>query len=209
MSLTGHKSTVRSVCFEYNNEQHLASGGLGEGTVRIWDTENGNVTSRLEGHKDAIYSIKALPNGSGFVSVGMDKTIRIWDVRQGVQARVIDAKEFSPINDVAICTEYPNGEVTGICHTDGTVSMWDLTSGKMIMRVKNHSEEARSISFSSDGVYRATGSFDKTIKITKTLSEKEEAVLHHDDRVVCVKWHPFLPMLVTSSADFTARVWTI
>lgn len=209
MSLTGHKSTVRSVCFESRNEQHLASGGLGEGTVRIWDTENGNVISRLEGHKDAIYSIKALPNGSGFVSVGMDKTIRIWDVRQATQARVIDAKEFSPINDVAICPKYADGEITGICHTDGTTTIWDLTSGKLRVKVKSHSDEARSISFSSEGDYRATASFDKSIKIAKLLSDKEEAVLYHDDRVVCVRWHPFLPMLVTTSADFTARVWTI
>ena len=209
MSLTGHKSTVRSVCFEHNNEQHLASGGLGEGTVRIWDTENGNVICRLEGHKDAIYSIKALPCGNSFVSVGMDKTIRIWDLRQKAQARLIDAKEFAPINDVAICGDYPNGEVTGVCHTDGIVTMWDLTTGKLQMKMKNHASEARSISFSSDGEYRATCSFDKTIKIAGTFSEDEEVTLNHDDKAVCVRWHPFLPILVSTSADCSARVWTI
>ncbi len=103
MALTGHKSTVRSVCFEANNEQHLMSGGLGEGVVRLWDTENGTVVARFEGHKDAIYSIRAFVGGNRFVTVGTDKTIRVWDIRQQDCAVCIDASAIAPINDVAIC----------------------------------------------------------------------------------------------------------
>jgi len=209
MALTGHKSTVRSVCFEHNNEQHLASGGLGEGTVRIWDTENGTVLSKLEGHKDSIYAIKAFSGGNKFVSVGMDKTIKVWDIRQNVPINSISATEFSPINDISICPEYPNGEITGVCHSDGMITIWDLTTNKLVMKLKQHSDESRAISFSSDGIYRATCSFDKTIKISKILSENEEKVLNHEDKVVCVKWHPFLPILVSTAADSTARVWTV
>ena len=209
MALTGHKSTVRSVCFEHNNEQHLASGGLGEGTVRIWDTESGSVISRLEGHKDAIYAIKAFTGGNRFVSVGTDKTIKIWDIRQTTPTASINASEFAAINDVSMCPEYPNGEVTGVCHADGLVTLWDLRTGKLQLKVKSHSDESRAISFSSDGNYRATCSFDKSIKIARSTSDIEEKTLYHDDKVVCVRWHPFLPILVSSAADSTARVWTI
>lgn len=31
--------------------------------------------------------------------------------------------------------------------------------------------------------------------------------LNHDDKVVSVRWHPILPLLLSSSADKTARVW--
>jgi len=29
----------------------------------------------------------------------------------------------------------------------------------------------------------------------------------HEDKVVSVKWHPYLPMLLSTSADKSARIW--
>ena len=31
--------------------------------------------------------------------------------------------------------------------------------------------------------------------------------LEHEDKVVSVKWHPYLPLLLSTSADKTARIW--
>jgi WD40 repeat protein len=73
MTLNGHKATVRTVCFDPNNEQHLFSGGMSEylhstqetsltlivdQTIRMWDTENGKTIKEFEGHENAICSIK-------------------------------------------------------------------------------------------------------------------------------------------------------
>jgi hypothetical protein len=32
--------------------------------------------------------------------------------------------------------------------------------------------------------------------------------LEHNDRAVSAKWHPEAPLLISTSADKTARVWT-
>ncbi len=98
--------------------------------------------------------------------------------------------------------------MTGVCHSDGTTTLWDLTNSSQLLRWKNHSDEGRSVSFSSDGLFKATGSFDHSIAITKTMDSEPLKVLKHDDKVVCVRWHPFLPILVSTAADSTARVWT-
>jgi len=31
--------------------------------------------------------------------------------------------------------------------------------------------------------------------------------LAHEDKVVSVKWHPYRPVLLSTSADKTARIW--
>ncbi len=96
-----------------------------------------------------------------------------------------------------------------MCHSDGTVTLWDLSTQKMLLQTKTHNDEARAISFSSDGKYRATGGFDEIIAISECRSPEPTTTLKHDDKVVCVKWHPFLPILISTSADSTARVWTM
>jgi WD40 repeat protein len=103
MVLKGHKSTVRSVCFDAKNEHHLLSGGLSEGAIRLWDAEQGTIISLFEGHRDAIYSIKSFSEGQRFVSVGTDKTIRVWDIRTQKCAMMIDAGKYAPMNDISIC----------------------------------------------------------------------------------------------------------
>ena len=66
------------------------------------------------------------------------------------------------------------------------------------------------MSFSVDGKYLASAGFDSQIAITDTSNlDQLNPVkrLYHDDKVVSVKWHPFLPMLLSTSADKTARIW--
>ena len=81
LELVGHKAIVRTVCFNPVDPTILLSGGLLESSVKVWDTESGQNIANLLGHQGDIYSIKMSYDGSFAVSVGTDKTIKIWDVR--------------------------------------------------------------------------------------------------------------------------------
>lgn len=74
--------------------------------------------------------------------------------------------------------------------------------------VKAHEKEARSVSFSFDGKYLATGGFDSCINIMDlTENLKIVKTLKHNNKVISVKWHPHYPLLLSTSADRSARVW--
>lgn len=81
MELKGHKAIVRTVCFHPLDPTILLSGGLMENDVKVWDTEKGQNVANLQGHTGNIFSIKASQDGSFAISVGTDKTIKIWDIR--------------------------------------------------------------------------------------------------------------------------------
>jgi WD40 repeat protein len=69
----------------------------------------------------------------------------------------------------------------------------------------------RGISYSADGRYVSTASFDKSIMIADTLNVDNMSIvktLEHEDKVVSVKWHPYLPLLISTSADKSARIWS-
>ena len=98
-----------------------------------------------------------------------------------------------------------------VAHQDGTVSIWDLNMRKCLTHQKVHQGEARGVSYSADGRFVASAGFDKNIVIADTMNENELQVvkcLEHDDRVVSVRWHPYLPLLISTSADKSARIWT-
>ena len=75
---------------------------------------------------------------------------------------------------------------------------------------KLHSAEVRGVSYSADGRYLASAGFDKNIQISDTSNKQKVEVvktLEHDDKVVSVRWHPYLPILLSTSADKSARIW--
>ena len=72
--------------------------------VKVWDSETGKNVANLKGHKGSIYSIKMSNDGSYAFSVGTDKYIHIWDVRQKAAAASIDGTMYSDMNDISFST---------------------------------------------------------------------------------------------------------
>jgi WD40 repeat protein len=73
-----------------------------------------------------------------------------------------------------------------------------------------HSQEARGVSFNVDGKYLASAGFDGQIIITDTSDLNKLTTvktLQHNDKVVSVRWHPHMPLLLSTSADKSVRVW--
>ena len=97
-----------------------------------------------------------------------------------------------------------------IGHSDGSVSIWNLYMQQCFAHQKLHSKEVRGVSYSVDGYFVASASYDSQVHISDTVNLEKISVvktLEHEDKVVSVKWHPYLPLLLSTSADKTARIW--
>ena len=69
-------------------------------------------------------------------------------------------------------------------------------------------EQIRSVAFSPDGKYLLSGAFDAKIKIYDINNNFNFiGEIEHGDKVVSCKWHPDIPLIISTSADKTARVW--
>ena len=206
-NLTGNQGTVRSLCFEPTNDSILLSANTGENTIKIWDTIKGINIICLEGHNSDVNSVKWSNDSQLFASCALDKTVRFWDIRDYKSINILSAVQYADINDISIFSR-GNNTIIAVGHDDGLVTIWDYSKQCVIKEIYEHNEEVRSVSFSPDGRYLLSGSFDSTIKIYDINNNFcNIGKLEQGDKVVSCKWHPEIPLIVSTSADRTARVW--
>ncbi len=100
----------------------------------------------LTGHQGAVTSVAYLPDGSHCISAGVDKTVRLWNLVDGSQARTFDGAAEA-VYDVAVS---PDGQwVAGAC-ADRTLRLWKFADGSLAGQFAAEGA-LRSVAFSGDG----------------------------------------------------------
>ncbi|KAF0712336.1 hypothetical protein AaE_012051, partial [Aphanomyces astaci] len=94
---------------------------------------------------------------------------------------------------------------------DFTLFLWEpAESKKPIERLTGHQQPVNDLSFSPDGRYFASASFDKKVKIWNGKDGKFVATLNgHVGAVYQVCWSSDSRMIVSASKDSTIKVWEL
>ncbi|TFL07527.1 dynein regulator [Pterulicium gracile] len=69
---------------------YVASGSRDK-TIKIWDTQSGQMLRNLAGHDNWIRALVFHPSGKYLLSAADDKTIRVWDLATGRCIKTIEA----------------------------------------------------------------------------------------------------------------------
>ena len=209
LPIEGHNGTVRSLCFDPSSDLTLLTAGDVDKNIKMWDTENGSSKGELVGHTNDVTSIKWSNDGNFFGSGSADKTIKLWDLKSLREICSVQTLGYGSINDISLLN---TGEmlIVAAAHVDGKITIWDAQRKSLFTEIKENTQqkEVRGITFSPDGKYLVSGGFDNKVKIYDIMNNFNlTGELEHNDKVVSVKWHPDLPILISTSADKTARLW--
>ena len=209
LAIPDQHGTVRTVIFPRVDENYVFSGGNGDKNIYMWDTDSGKRINSLIGHEKDINSLKFSIDENSQVkllgSCGMDKNICFHDYRTNNPVKSYQIENHGEINDITFSNDF-------ICsvHNDGYICLFNNNvTDKIIKEFKVSNKELRAVNFSKDGKFLMTASFDNKISIFDINNEmKLVKSLKHEDRAVNCKWHPDKPIIVSSSADNTAIIWT-
>ena len=208
LAILDQKGTVRSVIFPPTENNFVFSGGSGDNNINMWDTDSGKKINSLTGQKESINSLKFSVDENASVkllgSCGNDNIICFHDYRTNNPVKIVEIKNHGEINDISFTNDY-------ICsvHNDGYITLYSNIKESVVKEFKASEKEIRTVNISKDGKFLMTASFDKKISIFDINDDlKLVKYLEHDDRAVNCKWHPDKPIIASSSADNTVRIWS-
>jgi WD40 repeat protein len=175
-------------------------------TARLWDTTTWQEVppSPLASSSGGV-SVAFSPDGRLLASAcNARRSLHIWDAATGKLTREL------PNQWVHTCVAFhPDGRHLALANVDGTVRVWDVTTGEEVVSPPlRHGASATSVAFSPDGQRLASGSWDHTVKVWDTTTWEPRLVLNDPTGgVLSVAFSPDGQCLAWGSTDATVKVW--
>ncbi|MCI0550942.1 MAG: WD40 repeat domain-containing protein, partial [Anaerolineae bacterium] len=125
------------------------------------------------GHSAQVKDVMFTPDGRLLISVGYDKTIRLWDVARGELLKTIRGQISDGYEGILYAgTLHPDGHtlaVSGYPYGAGNngypIQIFNIETGEQIGTLKGHSDTIHTLAFSRDGRLLVSGSVDNTVRI--------------------------------------------
>ncbi|KAH7150699.1 hypothetical protein DER46DRAFT_628659 [Fusarium sp. MPI-SDFR-AT-0072] len=172
-TLNGHASQINSVAFSHDSV--LLASASDDRTVKIWDANSGACLQTLEGHGGYVQSVVFSSDSTRLASASDDNTAKVWDASSGAclqtlegHSKYVRSVAFSH-DSIRICTNSVafSHDSTWLASSsdDGTVKIWDVSSGTCLKTLEEHESCTRAVAFSYNSTRLASASDDKKVKI--------------------------------------------
>jgi WD40 repeat protein/serine/threonine protein kinase len=112
----------------------------------------------LKGHTDGVYSLAFSPDGRYLASGSGDRTVKVWDVRNGEVVRTLEGFDVG----VVTVAFHPDGKRLATVARDpaergSEMRVWDWTAGKILFKKEHPAGSWMGVAFSPDGKRLAAG----------------------------------------------------
>jgi len=138
-----------------------------DGLVKAWSLESerfGEPLSTLPGHRAAVVSVAASPHGRSLVLSGShDRTMRLWDARQGSEAAAVAQWQQK---DWVTCVDFHPTSEDRILSSDKGVHHWDLRRPGASPVETTHRHRKLVSRFRVDALRLASCSLDGCVKVS-------------------------------------------
>ncbi|CAF0757335.1 unnamed protein product [Brachionus calyciflorus] len=166
MSLSSHTDWVNDIIVCKNTNTLFSASS--DTTVKIWNTNKGNLLTTLRNHKDYVKCLAYARDKQILASAGFDKNIYLWDVSTGtsinsadLDVNTIDDNKYS-IYSLAINNQ---ASILASGSPENCIRLWDPRTNSKLMKLKGHTHNIRYLALNRDGTQCISASSDHTIRL--------------------------------------------
>jgi len=182
----------------------LIAAGHSDGQIRIWNSQSGELVSKLPGHADHVLSLAWSPDGSRLASGSYDHTLRIWNIESGETELLI--RNHADVR-VLSWTSEGNSLFAGV---GSHLVVFDSQNGEIINQYENTNSSIHAIDWNSKGAKFAVGSEDGQISIWNYGPLRMQETLEgHTNFVHDLAWSPLEDVLASAGFDGSFRTWRL
>lgn len=210
-------------CCRFVSEQQMITSS-GDSTCILWDVTSAKPISTFAEHQADAMFVSVLPGQSTFVSCSVDKTAKVWDIRDPKASVMTFIGHSADVNCVEFMPSDSNCFAT--CSQDSTVRLHDMRSMNELHQfnvppppvnsngaesIEDRPDTFTSLAFSGSGRLIFAGHADSNIYAFDTLSQRSSPVFilasAHDRHVSCLGVSPSGSALASGSWDSLLKIW--
>ncbi|KAG2033399.1 WD40-repeat-containing domain protein [Suillus americanus] len=160
----------------------------------------------FEVHKARITAVAVLPDERRMVTSSEDKTLRLWDLKQGAVLKTMVGHRAN-VKALAVSRD---GRLIASGDEDGELLAWHGDTGdSLVPNIDAHSGKIYSLDFSPDGSMLASGSWDDKTKLWNTTTwQLSGTPISCDADINCVRYSPSGELLAIAT-DHNIQVYNV
>ncbi|KAF9222271.1 WD40 repeat-like protein [Gyrodon lividus] len=207
MTMSGHEHTVLNMAYLPGGERVVTCSN--DGTVRIWNVEDGEQEGTSMEHGDWVNGLAVTRDGKRILSGGGDNKMKVWDVET---YEFIEEWE-DHTGGISCIAMSPDDQLVASAGHGGKIVIRKMKKGGQIKHAIQAGSSVWSVSFSPNGEKVAAGVRDRhgghVIRVYDVESGKLilRPIKGHTKFVNCVLWSLDGCRLFSASDDRSIRCW--
>jgi WD40 repeat protein/transcriptional regulator with XRE-family HTH domain len=210
--LQGHTDFVWDIAFSPDG-RFLVSGSR-DGTLRLWNVQDGQSIHVFEGHKHDVYGLAISGDSQSLVSAGKDQTARLWHLQSGRNLKTLRGHtggihSLSLSSDDQILASSGQNEMIQLWRLQPDGNLSSFHPYKIFSSPTRQISALSTVSFSPDNQTLAINRHDESIALWNIQTGHLDRWSAHNAPVWTVLFSPGGQILASSSYDCTVRLWDV
>jgi WD40 repeat protein len=209
LTLQGELGAVWAVAFLPHDRLMM---GLENGTVKIWNLQNGEAVKTLERQKSTVWSADVSPDGKFMVTACDDSSVALWNLETLATRPELS---FPQRTSTKAAVFSPVGKFLATGDRGASVRVWDW-SDQVPVDLNGQTGTVHALAYSPDGTRLASADSDGTVRVwnlkeidwpARRGAERSMELAEHRGAVYGVAFSPDGTKIASAGWDGYVRIW--